>query len=74
MITPTGAGGTLAITNPGTIVSPASTAPHAFAYEASDIPAGMTIREYRAKRARKPGRTRRLRRALRARRHTLRLA
>ena len=55
-------------------MSPASTAPQAFAYEASDIPAGMTIREYRAKRARKPGRTRRLRRALRARRHTLRLA
>jgi hypothetical protein len=57
-------------------VSPATTSPHAFAYEASDIPAGMTIREYRAQRARtRPmGRTTRLRRALRARRHTLRLA
>jgi hypothetical protein len=55
-------------------VSPATTHPHSFAYEACDIPAGMTIREYRAKRARKPGRARRLRRALRARRHSLRLA
>ena len=55
-------------------MSPATTYPHSFAYEACDIPAGMTIREYRAKRARKPGRARRLRRALRARRHTLRLA
>jgi hypothetical protein len=57
-------------------VSPAITAPHSFAYEACDIPAGMTIREYRAKRARgrKPSRARRLRHALRARRHTLRLA
>ena len=55
-------------------MSPAITAPQSFAYEASDIPVGMTIREYRAKRARKPGRSRRLRRALRARRHTLRLA
>jgi hypothetical protein len=57
-------------------VSPATTAPHSFAYEASDIPAGMTIREYRASRARvrKPSRSRRLRHALRARRHTLRLA
>jgi len=57
-------------------VSPATTAPHSFAYEACDIPAGMTIREYRANRARvrKPSRARRLRHALRARRHTLRLA
>jgi len=55
-------------------VSPATTHPNAFAYEACDIPAGMTIREYRSKRARKPGRGRRLRRALRARRQTLRLA
>jgi hypothetical protein len=55
-------------------VSPVTTAPQSFAYEASDIPAGMTIREYRAKRTRKPARSRRLRRALRARRHTLRLA
>jgi len=57
-------------------VSPATTHPQSFAYEACDIPAGMTIREYRAKRARarKPGRATRLRRALRARRHTLRLA
>jgi hypothetical protein len=52
------------------------TSPHAFAYEASDIPAGMTIREYRAQRSRnRPvGRTTRLRRALRARRHALRFA
>ena len=55
-------------------MSPATTHPHAFAYEACDIPAGMTIREYRAQRARKAGRARRLRRALRARRLTLRLA
>jgi hypothetical protein len=55
-------------------VSPATNIPNSFAYEACDIPAGMTIREYRAKRARKPNRTRRLRRALRARRQTLRLA
>ena len=55
-------------------MSPAITAPQSFAYEACDIPAGMTIREYRAKRARKPARSRRLRRALRARRHALRLA
>jgi hypothetical protein len=55
-------------------VSPATTHPHSFAYEACDIPVGMTIREYRAKRGRKPGRATRLRRALRARRHTLRLA
>ena len=56
------------------------TAPHSFAYEACDIPAGMTIREYRAKRAgaRRPSRRvlRRLRNALRARRRfaTTRLA
>ena len=37
-------------------MSPAITAPQSFAYEACDIPAGMTIREYRAKRARKPAR------------------
>jgi len=57
-------------------VSTATTHPHAFAYETCDIPAGMTMREYRAQRARnrKPGRGTRLRRALRARRHTLRLA
>jgi hypothetical protein len=57
-------------------VSPETIHPHSFAYEACDIPAGMTIREYRVKRARarKPGRATRLRRALRARRHTLRLA
>ena len=57
-------------------MSPATTHPHSFAYEACDIPSGMTIREYRAKRNRnrKPGRATRLRRALRARRHTLRLA
>ena len=56
-------------------MSPASTHPHAFAYEACDIPAGMTIREYRSRRARhrKPGRFARLGRALR-RRHALRLA
>jgi hypothetical protein len=68
------AGASIDAASPGTIVSPAITHPHAFAYEACDIPAGMTIREHRAKRARKPGRARRLRRALRARRHTLRLA
>jgi hypothetical protein len=57
-------------------VSPASTPPNAFAYEACDIPADMTIREYRSQRARgrRPGRLARLRRALRARRHALRLA
>jgi hypothetical protein len=57
-------------------VSPAPTIPNAFAYEACDIPAGMTIREYRARRSRdrRPGRLTRLRRALRARRHALRLA
>jgi hypothetical protein len=57
-------------------VSPATTSPHAFAYEACDIPAGMTIREYRAERSRgrRIGRTTRLRRALRARRHALRFA
>jgi hypothetical protein len=57
-------------------VSPATTPPQAFAYEACDIPAGMTIREYRAWRARnrQVGRTSRLRRALRARRHALRFA
>jgi hypothetical protein len=57
-------------------VSPATTPPQAFAYEACDIPAGMTIREYRAWRARNRhiGRTSRLRRALRARRHALRFA
>ena len=57
-------------------MSPATTHPHPFAYEASDIPVGMTIREYRAQRARgrKPSRTRRLRHALRARRYALRLA
>ena len=57
-------------------MSPATTSPQAFAYEACDIPAGMTIREYRARRARNRhvGRTSRLRRALRARRHALRFA
>lgn len=57
-------------------MSPATTAPQSFAYEACDIPAGMTIREYRAQRARsrRVGRTTRLRRALRARRNALRFA
>ena len=57
-------------------MSPATTSPHAFAYEATDIPAGMTIREYRSQRARnrRVGRTTRLRRALRARKHALRFA
>lgn len=57
-------------------MSPAITAPQSFAYEACDIPAGMTIREYRAQRARnrRVGRTTRLRRALRARRNALRFA
>ena len=57
-------------------MSPATTSPHAFAYEACDIPAGMTIREYRAQRARnrKIGRLARFGRALRSRRHVLRLA
>jgi hypothetical protein len=32
-------------------VSPAPTPPNAFAYEACDIPAGMTIREYRSQQA-----------------------
>jgi hypothetical protein len=56
-------------------VTPVSTHPHAFAYEACDIPAGMTIREYRAQRARrrKPGRFARLGRALHL-RHALRFA
>jgi hypothetical protein len=49
--------------------------PGSFAYEACDIPAGMTIREFRAMRARtrRHGRFARLRRALR-RRRPLRLA
>ena len=56
-------------------MSPAITAPQSFAYEACDIPAGMTIREYRAQRARNrrvEPRPPRLRRALRARRRPLR--
>ena len=57
-------------------MSPAITAPQSFAYETCDIPAGMTIREYRAQRARnrRVCRTTRLRRALRARRNALRFA
>jgi hypothetical protein len=49
--------------------------PQSFAYEACDIPAGMTIREFRAQRGRprSHGRLARLRRALR-RRRPLRLA
>ena len=56
-------------------MSPAITSPHAFAYEACDIPPGMTIREYRAQRARtrRPRRFARFGRVLR-RRHTLRFA
>ena len=55
-------------------MSPSSTPPNAFAYENCDIPAGMTIREFRAQRARsrKGRRFARFARALR--RHPLRLA
>ena len=49
--------------------------PHAFAYVTSDIPAGMTIREFRAANAvRSNGPFARLRRARRATRRTLRFA
>jgi hypothetical protein len=55
-------------------VSPSTTPPNAFAYEACDIPAGMTIREFRAQRvrSRKSKRSVRISRALR--RRALRLA
>ena len=68
-------GARVALANLGVIVSPAITSPHAFAYEACDIPPGMTIREYRAQRARtrRPRRFARFGRVLR-RRHTLRFA
>jgi hypothetical protein len=55
--------------------TPPRTPPNAFAYEACDIPDGMTISEFRAQRgrSRRSRRFARLRRALR-RRRPLRLA
>jgi hypothetical protein len=55
-------------------VSPSVTSRNAFAYEACDIPVGMTIREFRSQRARsrKSKRFWRISRALR--RRPLRLA